>query len=260
MKCWASNLGGCDNISREHLVSKCLFKDTVSIQGYPWQEKDEIKTIGINSFVSKILCQTHNSMTSDLDEAALDAWLLIKEHSRLASVRRNLPNRSWRPTNFMIDGLRLERWCMKTMTNMFFSGSVRKIEDWCPPDSLVKTIFGQAALKKNAGLGFVTTIGDIYSISDSISIVPAFSEKNPVGGIIDLRGLSMVVTWDYPLSNVQIPPQLLKNKQGNNSPMRRLKEMCFPSVKANLVFNWGSQFPPERRQKLENLREKYKSE
>lgn len=260
MKCWASVLGDCDSISREHLVSKCLFKDSVQIQGYSWLPKGEIKTIGINSLVSNVLCKKHNSMTSDLDTASLDSWLLAREHSRLINLRRKIKSTHWKNVSFTIDGLLLERWCLKVMTNMFYSKSIKLIQGWVPPDDLVHIIFGSKPLSQEAGLGFFTTVGDKYRISDSISFNPVFSNQNPIGSIIDFRGIAVVVTWDFPVCKVPIPPQILPEKVGNDFPMRHLNKIMGSPVNVDLHFNWNKKMPPAQEKTLAKLRREYSNE
>jgi hypothetical protein len=41
----------------------------VQITGFPWQDVDEMKNVGIDALTSGILCVHHNSELSPLDEA-----------------------------------------------------------------------------------------------------------------------------------------------------------------------------------------------
>ena len=89
--CWAAVLGNCSEaISKEHLVSKSLFKDTVlGVQGLPWCE-DKPKKIGIASLTSKVLCVKHNNALSEVDAAGAHAFDVLREMRRLSNVRRKL--------------------------------------------------------------------------------------------------------------------------------------------------------------------------
>ena len=67
-ECWAAPLGGCGGgISREHLVSKCVFPDqSIFVRGLDWC-LDEPKEVRIETLTAKILCKDHNSALSELD-------------------------------------------------------------------------------------------------------------------------------------------------------------------------------------------------
>lgn len=76
--CWAASLGNCSGrISREHLVSECLFADqSVFVQGLDWC-LDAAKEVRIESLTGKVLCEAHNRGLSELDAAAGDAFSAI---------------------------------------------------------------------------------------------------------------------------------------------------------------------------------------
>jgi hypothetical protein len=57
-------------MSAEHLVSRALFPESVTIQGFEWC-RETPKMIGINSLTSNVLCRHYNSALSELDAAAL---------------------------------------------------------------------------------------------------------------------------------------------------------------------------------------------
>ena len=90
-ECWAQCLGGCsDKFSNEHTVTEGLFpSQTVRVHGWPWC-KDEPKEIGLASLTRKILCTTHNSALSDIDQTGIDFFNVLRESTRLTNVRNNL--------------------------------------------------------------------------------------------------------------------------------------------------------------------------
>lgn len=74
--CFLKGYGTCSaKISKEHYISKTVLKALSSnggfrIGGLPWQPDQTLQRIGIESLVSKILCETHNSSLSPLDAVA----------------------------------------------------------------------------------------------------------------------------------------------------------------------------------------------
>ena len=119
--CWASSLGDCGGgISREHLVSECLFKDqSIFVQGLDWCI-DAPKQLRIESLTEKILCKDHNSRLSSLDAAACRAFEIIPQFADVTTERNKLPYLPWAPKHFTIDSSKLERWCLKTLLNFSF--------------------------------------------------------------------------------------------------------------------------------------------
>src|SRR5215469_6528483 len=95
-KCWAAELGSCsEKISREHLVSRALFAaPKVRVQGLPWC-KGEPKEIGIESATGKILCKTHNSELSAIDQEAGALAKAARAHMRLSSERAQQGGVGW---------------------------------------------------------------------------------------------------------------------------------------------------------------------
>ena len=79
-ECWAAPLGGCGGgISREHLVSGCVFPDqSIFVKGLDWCLHDP-KEVRIETLTSKILCKDHNSALSELDSAAGSAFDSIRD-------------------------------------------------------------------------------------------------------------------------------------------------------------------------------------
>src|ERR1700720_4721583 len=119
--CWATPLGDCDDkISREHVVSRCLFEgDEITVQGFPWCPT-EPKTIGLSNLVAKILCKRHNSDLSSLDEAALAAFNVFRESIRMNEVRGKFRPTFWNTKRFKINGRLLERWFLNTLIYLSF--------------------------------------------------------------------------------------------------------------------------------------------
>ena len=95
-QCWASVLGDCgDEISKEHLVSAALWETrTINAKGFPWC-RDEMKSFGINSLVSKILCKHHNNALSPLDTAAGIAFDALRRSAQIGNERQASSSTDW---------------------------------------------------------------------------------------------------------------------------------------------------------------------
>jgi len=117
--CWAASLGDCKGkISREHLVSECLLPEGgIRVSGFPWC-KDEPKFVGNAALVGNILCEKHNSELSELDSSAKRSFDILNESWRLYGIRSKIINRRWPQKTFIIDGVLLERWFVKTFINL----------------------------------------------------------------------------------------------------------------------------------------------
>lgn len=113
--CFLQDWGNCSGkMSREHYISKTVLEaisssGAVQIGGLPWQSHQTMQSIGIQSLVSNILCETHNSGLSQLDSVAgmlfrtLDA--ADKNPAGLSAVTR-------------VDGPLVERWFIKILCGL----------------------------------------------------------------------------------------------------------------------------------------------
>jgi len=193
VKCWAASLGDCDEkISREHIVSQALFtEDAVTVQGFPWC-LDQPKTIGLANLVTKILCKKHNSELSEVDAVALAAFNAFRESVRINDVRTGLNSRSWAIRRFVVDGVGLERWFLKTLINLSFGG------DWIigpgthskgmPSPELVEIAFGIRQFQNGAGLYVAGHAGEKINSRDGVRITPKTYNQNLVAGGFVFRG------------------------------------------------------------------------
>ena len=70
-KCYLSHTSDCSHkISREHYVSKVILEmlgEDLEVGGLPWEPPGTLVRYGINSLVSTVLCERHNSALSPLD-------------------------------------------------------------------------------------------------------------------------------------------------------------------------------------------------
>ena len=198
--CWAAALGDCDQkISREHVVSQCLFEsDEIVVQGFPWC-LNEPKSIGLSSLVAKILCKKHNSSLSEVDSAALAAFNAFRQSIHLNNVRGKMKKPStWNVKRFRIDGPRLERWFLKTLINLSF-GKEWSIGAGSHPEGtatgeLVEAAFGRRELGHGAGLYIAAKAGDQIDSMDRVNFTPMTEGKNLVAGRFNFRGYTFFVS------------------------------------------------------------------
>ena len=79
--------GCCRKISREHIVTENLFiGGTIGVKGFPWCQKTP-KLIRKEEFTSNILCERHNNMLSQVDQAGIDAFAAFRKLAELNDQR-----------------------------------------------------------------------------------------------------------------------------------------------------------------------------
>jgi hypothetical protein len=170
-RCWANCLGDCDGgISREHIVSECLFDSAVKVKGLPWC-KDKEKEVGIGSLTSKILCRHHNQSLSTVDGAAKQTLATLREASDLWLRRKDVVTKSWSfKPHYTTDMLLLERWCLKTLINVNLNRKPSLPFDaqgsLMPTKDLVRIAFGLERFTPPMGLYRIAVNGEATSIGD----------------------------------------------------------------------------------------------
>lgn len=157
--CWARELGGCGGgMTGEHPVSRAFFK-TTGIRTASW-DKPAHKTIGINSFTLKTLCENHNNGLSELDalggrySEALRKVLAMMAGGTIVN----------KPILHKWPGLLLERWFLKCMINLLIrDGKGMRWSNGAPPDTppleVVRAVFGLAPVTYPVGLWDVHIVG-----------------------------------------------------------------------------------------------------
>lgn len=164
-RCWASVLGGCSaKLSGEHPISKNQFGDakTITVSGYSWC-KGETKEIGISRATVKVLCTTHNSALSPLDESAGSLFDAFKcEAERRSEARRT--RREFHADARRLRGDEFERWMLKSTINLALMQppipTAGLFEDGAPAKRYVEIAFGKGAFGPDEGLFYVAKRGD----------------------------------------------------------------------------------------------------
>jgi hypothetical protein len=198
--CWAESMGDCNGgISREHYVSKSLFKSSaVSVEGFPWC-KGTARTVGIASLTGKILCQTHNNNLSPLDEEASALFDAIREWFARENIRKNTSPlaRIARPPT-LVKARLLERWFLKTLLNLslcrdYFIG-VNGVEKGVVPHDLVQVCFGNRPFDGAGGMYGAAQAGMTIASHDALNFAPLLREDRVLGGLFEFRGFRFVLS------------------------------------------------------------------
>lgn len=185
-KCWAAACGGCDGgPSAEHLISKNLFPEgAVQVSGFPWCD-GETRSIGINGLQRQILCRAHNSALSEVDAEAMKA---VGKFQLAAS-----PCNSAALSTNSIDGLKLERWLLKTAINLSFEGTLHigvgmnGSVPGLPSPYLIDVAFGKLPFTHKMGAHFLISEKETLHNPNQIAVIPIFKEGHIGGFYFDLR-------------------------------------------------------------------------
>ncbi|WP_242394819.1 hypothetical protein [Anaeromyxobacter oryzisoli] len=177
-------------------MSRSIFPEGVAVKGLPWC-RDEVKILGPAALVARNLCTTHNSQLSPLDKAASGAWCGLAEFGEVSRVRAAIP-RKWDRYTIRVDGLLLERWCLKVMCNLM-PRALPRLGGWEPPGELVNRIFGREPLPKGAGVALLARLGEEHFNDARIQFEGVVRERSPLGARLQFRALALAVTWDRPV-------------------------------------------------------------
>ena len=196
-KCWASSLGACGKSSREHFVSKGIFKGReLRVKGFPWC-KDEFASVGIESITSKVLCRRHNGLLSEVDAAGIHAFNVFDKAAELTVQKASVATT---PTLIIdeIDGALLERWFLKTFINLtyrtpFLLGTMGE-QPGVPPRYLVDVAFGAAPFSYFMGLYALVADGQSQESRGEVSFTPFIKDGYASMGLFSFRGVDFLLS------------------------------------------------------------------
>ena len=199
-KCWAACLGDCsEKISGEHLVSAGMFLSAkVRVQGLQWCSS-EPKEIGLAALVKNVLCTKHNSSLAPVDQAGIRAFEVFRECVRLFNMRQKMKPRRWSVSRFPVEGMKLERWFLKTLITITANGPapIGQESDNAgePAGNLVKIAFGFSQFEPRAGLYFSGEPGENIDSLERVTVIPFFDESNRyvAGGTFYFRGFRFIL-------------------------------------------------------------------
>lgn len=120
-KCYAKHLGRCNGKSAEHYISKAILEviGPFEIRGLPWLKQGESKVVSVNALTASVLCRYHNSLLSDFDSEAAR----FISHLKLIDSKETALELEQVPEKFIVDGLKLEKWFLKTFCAVTASGN-----------------------------------------------------------------------------------------------------------------------------------------
>ncbi len=194
-KCWASELGGCDSMSGEHIISNAVFRHGCScplmVKGVSRIRMGE-PTYGAEK--SNILCRQHNSMLSPLDSTV----------GKLAKFQSDASDESFNDTLYL-EGELLERWLLKTVVNSGVAGWTG-LTKFRPSADVVKAIFGITPLPERIGLYSVEGVDPNHRPSGSVSFVPIHLSINRevllAGAYVSVHGRTFLGAFHDELASI----------------------------------------------------------
>lgn len=182
-RCWAHSLGNCsDKMTGEHVVGSALFEATV-LEVVGMAPMGSIsRTVGKASLKAKILCSRHNSELSLLDGEIA---------SLHAAIRRARAEKTY--FRYRLNGLLLERWCLRFLTNLLAAGWIQSGAVNPGPD-IVRQVFGLDPIVKPSGIYGITDYeGSMPADSVSYAVLQRPGDDRHVLGIcISLSGLLLL--------------------------------------------------------------------
>jgi hypothetical protein len=196
-QCWARPLGGCSSMSGEHGVGDAMFDaKMLEVSGIVPMGAGT-KTVAKKRLVANVLCELHNNGLSDLDNEVAT----LHRHIRTARERNTSAAVS-------VNGPRLERWCLKLLTNILAAGWVGSMPRM-PGAGIVDQVFGYKPIEQPSGLYGVTDYsGTIPADSVYYAVVtPAGDAGHIVGLVVCLSGMLLVLST----SKVDLRPALNGN-------------------------------------------------
>ena len=193
-RCYLSSFGGCSSkMTREHFVSRNILarvttnKLTFENAGHFFGGKGRVE-IGVDDFVAKVLCDTHNGALGPLDAAAglvfstIEA--LAKDVPRIADEKRALES-------FHISsGLDIERWMIKVYCGLVGAGKIRSLSGQALqrsalPSYLLDALLGNCFLPSPLGLYQNTFVGQTLNLGGlAFGTIKLTDGSDGVGGLM----------------------------------------------------------------------------
>ena len=187
-RCWAHSLGGCDQMSGEHVFSNAVLSHGCScpvvIEGVSRIRGGQPTR---NAEKANILCRHHNSLLSPLDETAgrVAGWMAAANDESFDK---------W----LYIDGEKLQRWLLKTVVNAAAAGWAGS-RKWRPAPQIVSAIYGESEVPNGLGLYAVDGIDPDFLAQGTVSMTPLIGQKpgDPqlLGAYVGLHGLALLCAF-----------------------------------------------------------------
>jgi len=213
--CWARALGDCRGaITKEHFLTRAILgKGPIEVDGLPWA-KDQRVTVPAAGFARHMLCDHHNAALSPVDSAGLYAFRVLSGQLNMVSGES-------------IDGLLLERWCMKTAINTWYLRDDRSPGNaWHPPSQWVAMAFGREPVKPYAGLYLVPADSGVPErvpgkTRFAVQARHPLGQVDPIAAVVALgnRYVTIVLDARYELREQEYRPTVI---QWSPNPQHRI--------------------------------------
>jgi hypothetical protein len=228
-------------MTREHYISHALLDSiaghghAMELRGFPWQGDihQPIATAGMTAWV---LCDRHNNGLSDLDTEA----------NRLIQIMDQIYSNDGREEEFNLDGLRLERWLLKTLSGCIASGNMlnqrnERLPKWRPPLQWLEILFHGQQMPDGCGLYLPNkNPGKGVEVTRSLlKLAPVFASDctTLLGMGIWLFGIEFLLGMDRTVGDT--PDRLL---DGATYRPAGILFHC-PGCQKRLLFDWGNHQP-----------------
>jgi len=193
--CWAATHSACSGkISREHYVSSSVFEQqSIFVQGFHWCAENE-KEVSVASITAKILCQSHNSALSPVDQAGAEAVRAFE--STWPTEIRSMDTTNAKLT---IDGPLMERWLLKTAINVSVNGGyhiglgMTDSQVGQPSPYLLAVAFGELPFSHKMGL-YTLFPGECQRMkAGSFSVYPLRKNGSLGAFVFHVRGFDFLL-------------------------------------------------------------------
>jgi hypothetical protein len=205
-RCYAADLADCsEKISGEHYISHGILRElsedgvAVEVEGLAWLGDDGKKKLPAKGLTSNILCKRHNEALSGLDSLAKRFFLSIDRIDK--EFGSDISDGEDRV--FLFNGHDVERWMLKTLCGMVFSGSastqIAPIRGWKPNTLWVKILFGKERFPNKWGIYFSGNIGEVSVTNRGFAFNPVSNDALGVyGSITTLNGKRFILAMATP--------------------------------------------------------------
>lgn len=175
-RCYASASTDCSaKLSNEHALGQEVLNipgDLLTVKGMAWQ-KGETSELRAKALGAKILCDRHNSALSPLDAMAADLFRTLRCFQREKYPDAHL--------FALFDGRSVERWVLKMLWGLTFSGQIGKagVAISPPADDLLPVLFRGAEMPKGWGL-FIEQ--EDFKPAGAMSVAPMIDAAGKIVG------------------------------------------------------------------------------
>ena len=167
-KCWAQKIGKCEGgLTKEHYISHSLkATKSIRIQGLPFCAEEYVSIPWTNA-AANILCKKHNNLLSPLDAEARKFKDSLNQMAGQNSDLTTSNDPFLGPKKFLINGLLLKRWFVKTYCNVFV------MQGDNPTPEFVQYVFDPEKAP-TVRIGMLPVLGQVINVQEGhIAILPA---------------------------------------------------------------------------------------